>query len=158
MIYTLHVQSGAESTVLTTLRKYGLTAYAPKRNMLIRRKGEWRYEQSCLFPGYVFVDAELTDDLYYTVKNTTGVIRFLGDPTPMAYAEHKRLQWIFDSDIIGISRGIVHNGKLTITDGLLKSKEHQIIGWDIRQKRCKLQCEINGRKHTFYISAEITKV
>ncbi|WP_303820951.1 transcription termination/antitermination NusG family protein [Ruminococcus flavefaciens] len=157
MIYTLHVQSGMEWNALAKLRGQGIKAYAPKKNMLLRRKGEWKYEQSYLFPGYIFIDVKLTNDIYYTTKNTAGVIRFLGDPTPLSCSEQKRLQWIFDSELIGISRGFVKDGKLIITEGLLKGKESQIVSWDIRQKRCRLRCEINGRPHTYFVSAEITR-
>ncbi len=157
MIYTLHVQSGMEWNALAKLRGQGIKAYAPKKNMLLRRKGEWKYEQSYLFPGYIFIDVKLTDDIYYTAKNTAGVIRFLGDPTPLSCSEQKRLQWIFDSELIGISRGVVKDGELIITEGLLKGKESQIVSWSIRQKRCKLRCEINGRPHTYFVSAEITR-
>lgn len=136
----------------------GIKAYAPRHELLERRKGVWNTVQRIIFPGYVFADIRLSDEMYYKIRHTDGVVRFLGDPTPLSYSEQQRMQWIFDADVLGVSRGYVKDDVLIITDGLIKGREKYIVSYSRRQKRCKLYCEINGRRHYFSLSAEIDKV
>lgn len=157
MIYVLHVRSGTEHDIVNALIMQGIKAYAPQHKLLERRKGSWNTVQRTVFPGYVFVDIEFSDEIYYKVRQTDGVVRFLGDPTPLPYSEQRRMQWIFDADVMDVSQGYIENGRLVITDGLLMGKEKYIVSYSKRQKRCKLYCEINGRRHYFSLSAEIEK-
>ena len=62
-----------------------------------------------------------------------------------------------ESDTVDLSKGYAENGRLTITEGLLKGREAEIVSYSIRQKRCRLLCVINGRRHFFTVSAEIEK-
>ena len=158
MIYVLHVQSGKEYDIVNSLVMQDIKAYAPRHELLERRKGVWNKVQRSIFPGYVFVDTDLSDEIYYKIRHTEGVVRFLGDPTPLSYSEHHRMQWIFDTGVLDVSRGYVKDGRLVITDGLLKGREDRIVSFCRRQKRCKLYCEINGRRHYFSLSAEIDKI
>ena len=158
MIYVLHVQSGKEYDIVNSLVMQDIKAYAPKHILLERRKGVWNKVQRTIFPGYVFADITLSDETYYKIRHTDGVVRFLGDPTPLSYSEQHRMQWIFDAGVLDVSRGYIKNGRLVITDGLLKGREDRIVSFSRRQKRCKLYCEINGRRHYFSLSAEIDKI
>lgn len=158
MIYVLHVQSGKEYDIVNSLVMQDIKAYAPKHILLERRKGVWNRVQRTIFPGYVFADIELSDEIYYKIRHTEGVVRFLGDPTPLSYSEQQRMQWIFDAGVLDVSRGYVKDGRLVITDGLLKGREDRIVSFSRRQKRCRLYCEINGRRHYFSLSAEIDKI
>ena len=148
MIYVIYVQSGREHDVVATLRDKNINAYAPAHDLLERKGGVWRMVRRMIFPTYVFVNSEgITDELYYTVKNTVGVLRFLGrPPTPLPMSEEVRLRWILDV------------GKVTITEGLLKGREHCIVKYSKRRKRCTLYCEINGRRHYFDVAAELEKI
>lgn len=96
MIYVIYVQSGREHDVVATLRDKNINAYAPAHDLLERKGGVWRMVRRMIFPTYVFVNSEgITDELYYTVKNTVGVLRFLGrPPTPLPMSEEVRLRWI----------------------------------------------------------------
>lgn len=158
MIYVIHAQSGTEQDIVRSLAINGIQAYAPRQELLERRGGRWNTVQRFLFPGYVFADIRLTDDLYHIIKNTAGVIRILGDPTPLPFFEQQRMQWIFDAGLIGINKGYLKDGRLTITEGFLKGRESEIVSISHRQKRCRLYCEINGKRHYFSVSAEINKI
>ena len=158
MIYVLHVQSSKEYDIVNALVMQDIKAYAPKHILLERRKGVWNRVQRTIFSGYVFADIELTDEIYYKVRQINGVVRFLGHPTPLSYSEQHRMQWIFDAGVLDVSRGYVKDGRLVITDGLLKGREDRIVSFCRRQKRCTLYCEINGRRHYFSLSAEIDKI
>ena len=159
MIYVIYVQSGREHDVVAALRDKNINAYAPAHDLLERKGGVWRMVRRMIFPTYVFVNSEgITDELYYTVKNTVGVLRFLGrPPTPLPMSEEVRLRWILDVENLTVSRGYINSGKVTITEGLLKGREHCIVKYSRRRKRCTLYCEINGRRHYFDVAAELDK-
>lgn len=158
MIYVLQVGSGREHDVVMSLVMNEIKAYAPIREQLERRHGEWHTVRRLIFPGYVFAETALTDEIYHKLRNTGGVLRILGRPTPLYISEEKRLRPIFEAGVIGINRGHVRNGVLTITEGLLKGREAEIVSFSIRQKRCRMVCMINGRRHSFTVSTEIEKL
>lgn len=72
-------------------------------------------------------------------------------------SEEVRLRWIIDIEDLTISRGYIKGGKVTITEGLLKGREHCIVKYSRRRKRCTLYCEINGRRHYFDVAAELER-
>src|ERR1700733_6481409 len=61
----------------------------PTENVMEVKKGEQKISEKRIWPGYVLVKMHLTDDSWQYVKNTTGVIDFLGGekPTPLTDAE-----------------------------------------------------------------------
>ena len=46
-------------------------------------RGQQRISEKRLWPGYILVKMELTDDSWMYVKNTNGVIDFLGGEKPL---------------------------------------------------------------------------
>lgn len=160
MIYVVHVQSGRENDVVTALKDRNISASAPTHDLLERKGGIWRTVRRIIFPGYVFIRSEgITNELYYAVRNTAGVVRFLGrPPTPLPMSEEVRLRWILDAENLTVSKGYIKDGRVTITDGILTGREHCIIKYSKRRKRCTLYCEINGKRHYFDVSAELNKI
>lgn len=160
MIYVVHVQSGAEHDVVRALADKDITAIAPTHDLLERKSGIWHTVRRVIFPGYVFIRSQgITDNIYYTVRNTSGVVRFLGrPPTPLPMSEEARLRWILSAKDLTVSKGFIKNGRVTITDGILFGREHCIVKYSKRRKRCTLYCEINGRRHYFDVSAELDKL
>lgn len=160
MIYVIYVQSGREHDVAAALREKNITACAPAHDLSERHKGVWRTVRRIIFQGYVFIRSErITDEIYYAVRNTAGVVRFLGrPPAPLPKAEEARLRWILDAENLNVSKGYIKDGKVIITDGILTGREHCIVKYSRRRKRCTLYCEINGRRHYFDVSAELEKV
>lgn len=61
----------------------------PTENVAEVKKGEQTITEKRLWPGYLLVKMELTDDSWMYVKDTNGVIDFLGGgrPNPLTQAE-----------------------------------------------------------------------
>ena len=98
----------------------------------------------------------MNDELYYTVRQTNGVVRFLGrPPVPLSVSEAARISWILEAGILTVSEGYEDSNGLHITIGILKGREKQIVKYSRRRKRCTLYCEINRRILYYDISAEI---
>jgi transcriptional antiterminator NusG len=59
----------------------------PTENVAEVKRGEQKVTEKRLWPGYVLVKMNLTDDSWMFVKNTTGVIDFLGGEKPLPLPE-----------------------------------------------------------------------
>lgn len=160
MIYVVHVQNGTEQRIVKSLRENGIDAYVPRHDLLERRKGKWNTVNRIIFPGYVFIQVNnISDRIYYIVKRTIGVLRFLGKPpAPLTIIEESRLMWILKAENLPVSKGCISNGRVHITDGILTGREHCILKYSKRRKRCTLYCEINGKRHYFDVSAELHNI
>lgn len=156
-MYVLHTSSGKECSVCSKLINVGVTAFVPIEQALIRREGMWSKENRILFPGYVFVCADIVPEVYYCIKKTDGVIRFLGSPpTALSHAEQERIEWLcnggkkLEPSVISISE----TGEITVIDGILKGYESVIKRYNRRQKKVIAEIRIGGKRHTFKLSVE----
>jgi transcriptional antiterminator NusG len=65
----------------------------PTENVAEMKKGEQKVSEKRLWPGYILVKMTLTDDAWMYVKNSNGVIDFLGGgkPSPLPEKEVKEI-------------------------------------------------------------------
>jgi transcription termination/antitermination protein NusG len=102
--YVVHVFSGMEKSVLKALNeridRTGLqTAFGqilvPSEEVIEVKGGQKSISERRIFPGYVLVEMDLTDDTWHLVKNTPRVTGFLGGsgnrPSPISEAEVKKI-------------------------------------------------------------------
>ncbi|MCH9610330.1 MAG: Transcription termination/antitermination protein NusG [Chlamydiales bacterium] len=59
----------------------------PTENVMEVKSGEQKVSEKRIWPGYVLVRMELTDDSWQYVKSTNGVIDFLGGEKPTALSD-----------------------------------------------------------------------
>lgn len=59
----------------------------PTENVQEVKKGQQKVVEKRLWPGYLLIKMQLTDDSWQYVKNTPGVIDFLGGDKPTALTE-----------------------------------------------------------------------
>ena len=78
--YVLRVQSGREDTVSNNLRKklvlHGFQELVrdvavPKQKVTEIKDGKKRVRAQKVFPGYIFVEMDLTDGLWYLIRDTS---------------------------------------------------------------------------------------
>lgn len=94
----------------------------PTENVAEVKRGEQKVSEKRLWPGYILVKMNLTDDSWMYVKNTNGVIDFLGGeiPTPLPQTEVDSIL----SELEEKKKGVVqkHNiqpgDKVKIIDGV----------------------------------------
>jgi len=95
--YVVHVFSGMEKNVHKALQeriaRAGLEAQfgqilIPSEEVIEMKGGQKSISERRIFPGYVLVEMELTDETWHLVKNTNRVTGFLGGsgnrPTPIS--------------------------------------------------------------------------
>jgi len=93
--YVIHTQTGAEEKVkthienklkLSPLKEQISQILVPSERVTEVRSGKKRISQRKFFPGYLLVQMDLTDDMWYLLKNTPGVTGFIGSgqrPVPI---------------------------------------------------------------------------
>ena len=102
--YILHVFSSMEKRVQKSLQERiaeaGLEDYfgrilVPSEEVMESRAGQKSISGRRIFPGYVFVEMELTDETWHLVKSTNRVTGFLGGtgnrPTPISEQEVNKI-------------------------------------------------------------------
>lgn len=129
--YVLQVMSGHEKKVKKLLQenasKQGYAALIPEilvptENVSEVKKGEQKISEKRLWPGYIMIKANLTDEVWHFIKTTNGVIDFLGGgvPTPLTESEVKNIL----RDLEEKQQSVVHKHKVEagdhvkITDGV----------------------------------------
>jgi transcription termination/antitermination protein NusG len=96
--YVVHTYAGYENRVKTNLQsridslnmeEYIFDIQVPTQPETIVKAGKRQVVDSKIFPGYVLVRMDLTDESWSVVKNTPSVTGFVGTthPTPLSFAD-----------------------------------------------------------------------
>lgn len=101
--YVVHTYSGHESKVAETLKQRTETLHLtdkilkvliPTQEKIQIRRGQRKTINEKIFPGYMLVEMEMTDDAWLAVRTTQGVTGFVGmssKPTPLPRHEVKAI-------------------------------------------------------------------
>ncbi|MFF2887006.1 antiterminator LoaP [Paenibacillus sp. NPDC057967] len=148
--YVLHVLSGQELKVQRYHEKRTpeLKTLVPCRIVNERKNGVQKTVKRILFPGYVFVQVDLTPESYYKAIAPEGVISFLGRPTPSPVPPHEManvLRLCSESELVGTSK-VTDGDKVKIISGPLKDFEGQIIKVDRRKGRARVRMTLFGQE------------
>ncbi len=96
--YVLQVLSTQEKKVKRSIEELAETqglkdqiqqVLVPTENVSEVKKGQQRISEKRIWPGYLLIKMELTDDTWTFVKNVPGVIEFLGGERPTALSEQE---------------------------------------------------------------------
>lgn len=97
--YVIHTYSGYENKVKTNLEKRVesmnmedkiFRVLVPMEDEIEIKNGKKKVSKRKVFPGYVLVEMNMTDDSWYVVRNTPGVTGFVGSgskPIPLLEQE-----------------------------------------------------------------------
>ncbi len=156
MIYVLQVLTGKELSVRAELLRRGITAEVPREKILIRRDGLWSKKIKLLFPGYVFTEIDFTSEIFHKIKPVPGIIKFLGQPTPLSDREAEMIRWLSNGGEI-IEPSIINfdaNENITGYEGFLNGRESEIKYLNLRQKKARIEVRFGGKVHKANISVE----
>lgn len=153
-MYVLQIQTGRELEICAALKRIGITAYAPCERIIIRKSGLWTKKLKLLFPGYAFADIEYSAEIFHRIKPVSGVIRFLGSPSPLPKHEENMINWLANGgEIIEPSVALTDdNGNITGFEGFLNNCEDKISYINKRQKKAAVAVRFDGRLHKANIS------
>ncbi|MDE6781034.1 MAG: hypothetical protein K2J40_06205 [Ruminococcus sp.] len=152
-MYVLQVRSGYETRACNELKKQGFDAVLPKRQEYIRRGGKWSIYEKIIFTQYVFINAELTKEIYYRIKKTDGVVRFLGFehgfPQSLNLAEESYIEWLWNGGkpVEPSKIYVTPSGDKLIMSGILRKYCGDQIEYNLHQRKANIFIDIAGRKH-----------
>jgi transcriptional antiterminator NusG len=141
--YVIHTYSGYEDRVSENLKQRVhsmgfenkiFDVIVPKENQIEIKNGRRRIVERRIFPGYVLVQMDVTEDSWFVVRNTPNVTGFVGSgttPTPIS-----------EDDMIDFSIGEAVN----ITDGPFKGFDGQVNDIDEQKGKIKVLVNMFGRE------------
>lgn len=121
--YVVQVISSHEKKVKKAIEEYlqakGMSdliqdVLIPTENVSEVKRGQQKISEKRMWPGYIMVKMELTDDSWAYVKDTPGVIDFLGGerPTPLSEKEVADIM----KELEDRQKGIVQKHKVEVGD------------------------------------------
>lgn len=163
--YTVKTVSGQEKKVKqyieTELEREGLSDYVsqvliPLEKVIQMRRGKKVAVEKNYFPGYLLVEADLHGEVIHTIKNITGVAKFLpsnDSPAPLRASEINRIlgkvDELEDSDatievpfLVGESVKVVDgpfNGFVGVIEGINEEKRKLRVIVKIFERRTPLE-------------------
>jgi transcriptional antiterminator NusG len=157
--YVIQVISGQEKKVKKALEdnreSKGMSdlveeILVPTENIAEVKKGQQKISEKKMWPGYILVKITLTDDSWMYVKNTNGVLDFLGGekPTPLLQSEVDAIL----NDLEEKKKGVVqkHNiaigDKVKINDGVFVNFIGTVIEVFHEKGRLSVMVSIFGRE------------
>ncbi|MBS3973699.1 MAG: transcription termination/antitermination protein NusG [Actinobacteria bacterium] len=158
--YVIHTYSGYENKVKTNLEhrinSMGMEdrifqVLIPKETVTDIKEGGRRVtSEKKVFPGYILVEMELTDDSWYAVRNTPGVTGFVGSegkPVALSRDEYRRIVKRTEAGVkpktsTDFAAGMtvkVNSGPLAEFDGVISEV-------NVDQAKIKVMVSIFGRE------------
>ena len=164
MWYVIQVRSGAEEEIRKQceqvidrhiLQKSFIPLYEQER----KYHGVWHTELKVLFQGYVFLEAEDTEALFFALRKVLGLTKLLGtgkEVVPLSEEEVRCLtQFGKEEHIVEMSRGIVENDRVIVMEGPLKGNEGLIRKIDRHKRKAWLEIQMFGRTLETQVGLEI---
>ena len=121
--YVVQVMSSHEKKIRRALEEFldakGMRDFIseiliPTENVAEVKRGQQKVSEKRMWPGYILLKMEINDESWSYVKDTPGVIDFLGGEKPMPLTEHE-VQDIM-SELADREKGVVQKHKVDIGD------------------------------------------
>ncbi|PWL17737.1 transcription termination/antitermination protein NusG [Falsochrobactrum shanghaiense] len=156
--YIVHAYSNFEKKVAedieTKAKQKGLSDYieqivVPTEKVVEVRRGRKVDTERKFFPGYVLVQATLTDAVFSLIKNTPKVTGFLGDSKPVPVSQ-KEVDQILNQVQDGVDRPrssvtFEIGEQVRVSDGPFASFNGVVQEVDEERARLKVEVSIFGR-------------
>ena len=156
--YVIHTYSGYEDQVAENLRQriqsfhmkdFIFDVIVPIEKQIEIKNGKRKVVERKIFPGYVLVEMNVTDDSWYVVRNTPNVTGFVGlgiRPTPMSTAEVDRIKKRMGVEEPKYKIELKVDDLVKITDGPLKNFEGKVTDIDEEKGKIKVSVNMFGRE------------
>jgi transcriptional antiterminator NusG len=156
--YVLHTYSGYEENVAQNLKQRIesldmedkiFNILIPTEKKIKIKNGKRKVTEEKIFPGYILVEMEVTDESWYIVRNTPNVTGFIGTgtiPTPISEEEVKSLQKRMGVEDPKFKMDVAIGDPVTINEGPFKNMEGKITSIDEAKGKVKVSVTIFGRE------------
>ncbi len=156
--YILNVMAGQENKIATeiksmilrgSLSKNVADALVPAKQVTKIKKGQKVQETQKLFPGYVFINANINSEAYNALNAIPKVIGFLGGKNSPEAVSEAKMQDILNSSSEQAPSGkhvIFETGEtLNVIEGPFESFSGVVEDFDAEKQKVKISILIFGR-------------
>jgi len=156
--YILNVMAGQENKIASEIKTLILKGainnnvsevIVPTKQMIKIKKGQKVQEMQKLFPGYVFVFANLSSDAYNTINAIPKVMGFLGgknNPKPVDDAKMLDILKLTSEQEVDNKNVFFEIGEnVNITEGPFESFSGVVEDFDAEKQKLKISVLIFGR-------------
>jgi transcriptional antiterminator NusG len=156
--YVVNTYSGHENKVKANLEHRRQSMHqeerihqivVPTESVVETKDGEKITTERRVFPGYVLVQMELTDDTWSLVKNTPGVTGFVGaqnKPVALSRAEVDRIMHTASVERPKQKAEFTVGEVVRVTSGSLSDFSGEVVEVNLDQSRLKVMVSIFGRE------------
>ena len=156
--YVVQAMSGHEKKVKKAIEEnresQGMSDFieeviVPTENVAEVKKGQQKISEKRLWPGYILVKMNLTDESWQYIKNTNGVIGFLGGGKPNALTDSEVEEIL--KELKDKKQEVVHKhnievgDRVKITDGVFVNFTGNVIEVYHDKGRLSVMVSIFGR-------------
>ncbi|PPR45672.1 MAG: hypothetical protein CFH18_00295 [Alphaproteobacteria bacterium MarineAlpha5_Bin8] len=157
--YVLHAYSGYEKKVADSIveqaSKLGISdqieeVSVPTQNIVEVKRGVRVNSERKIFPGYILIKMNLSEDTWHIIKNTPKLSGFLGTkgkPIPISNAEAKRISQQVIDGVEKSRPSVIYDvgEKVKVIDGPFASFNGEIQEIDEEKARLRVAVSIFGR-------------
>lgn len=156
--YVIHTYSGYEENVAENLKQRVesldmedkiFNVLIPTEKKIKIKNGKRKVSEEKIFPGYILVEMEVTDESWYIVRNTPNVTGFIGTgtiPTPIGEDEVKALQKRMGVEDPKFQINVNEGDLVRINEGPFKNMEGKITNVDEAKGKVKVSVSMFGRE------------
>ena len=167
--YILNVMAGQENKIAADIKtmilhnKLGanvVDVLVPSKQIFKVKKGQKVQETQKLFPGYVFINANINSEAYNALNSIPKVIGFLGGkntPEPVADAKMQDILNTSNEQTVSNKNVIFVAGEtLNVIEGPFESFSGVVEEFDVEKQKVKISILIFGRATS--VELEISQV
>jgi len=156
--YVIHCYSGYENKVRYNLEQridsMGVKdkifdVVIPTQEEIEVKDGKRRVVERHVFPGYVLINMELTEESWYVVRNTPGVTGFVGmgnEPTPLRPEEVSQILKRMEADAPHIKVSFRVSERVRIVDGPFNDFRGTVAEIDMDRTKVRVMVNFFGRE------------
>jgi transcriptional antiterminator NusG len=135
--YVIHCYSGYENKVIPTQEEIEV------------KDGKRRTVERHIFPGYVLVNMQLTEESWYVVRNTPGVTGFVGmgnNPTPLRPEEVSQIVKRMEAEAPTVKVTFKVGERVRIIDGPFNDFRGMVSEIDMERTKVRVMVSFFGRE------------
>ncbi|HSG45641.1 MAG TPA: transcription termination/antitermination protein NusG [Anaerolineales bacterium] len=156
--YVIHCYSGYENKVRHNLEQRIETmgmkdkifdVVIPTQEEIEVKDGKRRTVERHIFPGYVLVNLELSEESWYVVRNTPGVTGFVGmgnTPTPLRPEEVSQIIKRMEADAPTVKVTYKVGERVRIVDGPFNDFRGIVAEIDMERTKVRVNVSFFGRE------------
>ena len=156
--YVIHTYSGYEESVAENLKQRIesmdmedkiFDVIIPTEKKIKIKNGKRKTVIEKIFPGYLLVNMDVTDDSWYVVRNTPNVTGFVGfetTPSPVPEAEVQALLKRMGQEEPKFKIDVSEGSPVKINDGPFKGFEGKVTSIDEARGKVKVLISMFGRE------------